>query len=687
MSIFQSLPLPNALNTSSHNFTVDFFEPLLLHSKQYDRAVGFFSSGWLRLNARGIRAMVQQQAKIRWLTSPILDETDWQALLTGDMARKDSVMRQRLDSYVKNLTTTLEHETSLGLAWLVAHEKITFKLAIPNNELLGGDFHDKFGIFTDNEGNQVSFTGSYNDSVQGLRNYESIKVFSSWLPAFAPFVKADTERFESLWNNLDCNVEVYDLAEAARQELVQLRTKEEHPQLKELFVTLRTHHTSLPSAKIPQPALPSSIQLRDYQQEAIEAWFENQCRGLLEMATGTGKTITALTAAVQLMKREKRLIIVIACPFRHLVTQWAQVVEQFGFNTVTTVDSRGWEDEITNQILDFSADYIDNLAILTTHHTCSSPKFTQIIEARGLSPLLIMDEVHDIGAPQRQAGLLACYTYRLGLSATPQRWFDSQGTKILFDYFDHVVFDFPLAKAIPDFLTPYEYFPNFVELIGDELEEYEAITKRITKRAHSMTGHDTDHLLALYQIKRQKIITNTEQKYSCFEQILSSLGQLHHTLVYCSPEQIDHVQTILNRRGIVQSRFTGEESLKERTRLLASFAAGHHQVLVAMKCLDQGVDVPSTQTAILLASSGNPKEFIQRRGRVLRKFAGKKKATIYDIVVVPTLQGTLDPETFELERKIMARELQRYDEFANLSLTRIHALNKIGPIKRKYLVQ
>jgi superfamily II DNA or RNA helicase len=147
------------------------------------------------------------------------------------------------------------------------------------------------------------------------------------------------------------------------------------------------------------------------------------------------------------------------------------------------------------------------------------------------------------------------------------------------------------------------------------------------------------------------------------------------------------VQGILNSRGIVQSRFTGEELTEQRKDLLESFASGSHEMLVAMKCLDEGVDVPSTRTAVLLASSGNPKQFIQRRGRVLRKAEGKDKAVIFDIIVVPTLDGPLAEETLELERRILKRELQRYDEFAALALNDIHALNKIGPIKRQYLIK
>jgi superfamily II DNA or RNA helicase len=300
---------------------------------------------------------------------------------------------------------------------------------------------------------------------------------------------------------------------------------------------------------------------------------------------------------------------------------------------------------------------------------------------------LIADEVHDVGSPKRRSGLMDAYRFRLGLSATPYRWFDEEGTAALFDYFGEVVFRFPLSKAIPKFLTPYKYYPFFVELTSEEFDEYREMTKRIIRRAVVSDDTDADDILKLYSIFRQQIVVNAENKYRCFGEILDSLGTKQHTLVYCSPEQIDRVQLILNSRGIVQSRFTGEESLQERAMLLSSFADGNHEMLVAMKCLDQGVDVPSTQTAILLASSGNPKQFIQRRGRVLRKYEDKDEAVIFDVIVVPTLHSETSPEAFKLEHKILKRELQRYDEFAELALNRVHALNKIGPIKRKYLIK
>ena len=215
---------PPLLDTSSADLIVGFFVPALRSSVRYDRGVGFFSAGWLRIAAAGMTDFARNSGRARWVTSPILSAGDWQALQLGEAARYNEVLRRAIQRNVDDLERTLVQETLSALAWLVADGILDFKLALPRNKLEHGEFHDKFGIFTDTEGNQVSFNGSYNDSIQGTRNYESIKLFCSWQPAYADLVRADAERFEQLWNNFDPNVQVFNLPEAARERIVRLRT-------------------------------------------------------------------------------------------------------------------------------------------------------------------------------------------------------------------------------------------------------------------------------------------------------------------------------------------------------------------------------------------------------------------------------------------------------------------------------
>jgi superfamily II DNA or RNA helicase len=684
--LLPDLDLPTIIDTSTDDMAARLYEPALAAAVRYDRGVGFFSSGWLRIVARGMAQFAANGGRARIITSPILDQADWEALQTGAEANLDPTLRRALSQNIEELSQNLARDTLSTLAWMVADEILTFKLALPQNKLAGGDFHDKFGVFTDAEGNRVSFSGSPNESIRGFYNYESNKIFKSWLPDLHSFVESDVQRFERLWQNEDTNVRVFSLPEAAREQIIRLRVGE-RPYPEPEWVKLRRLQEAQ-NKYTAGPHIPANLILRDYQHEAIEAWFANDCRGVLEMATGTGKTKTALAASVKLLERENQLLIVIAIPFIHLITQWAVDVSEFGYKyLIVPGDHKKWQDALANELLDFQAGYLSNLVVLTTHDTFANPQFWQILEQKRIPLLLIADEVHELGAKKRRLGLRDYYTYRLGLSATPERYFDDEGTDSLFSFFHGSVFKFLLADAIPDYLTPYDYYPFFVELDGKELEEYYELTQKIKRRAFSTKDDEQDEILELYYILRQKIVVNAEAKYSCLLDIFSQLTDLQHTLVYCSPEQIDRVQEVISTQRVIQHRFTFEENLIEREKLVASFAMGQHQVLVAMKCLDQGVDVPATRNAIIMASTGNPKEFIQRRGRVLRKYPGKHKASIYDIIVVPTLSGNLDPDTLKLERKILRRELRRYNEFARLALNSTHALNVIAPIKRKYLIR
>ncbi len=392
MSNFIELNLPKTLDTSTANIIGDFFVPVLARATRYDRGVGFFSSGWLRITARGMVNFAAKGGRARWVTSPILSESDWEALQTGDTARNDPVLRAALVRNIDELAQMLEEETLSALAWMVADGILTFKLALPQNKLAGGDFHDKFGVFTDAEGNHVSFNGSYNESIQGTRNYESIKIFCSWEQPFMPLVQADIQRFEKLWNNQDPNVRVFGLPDAAREQILQLR-KSKRPYPEPEWVKLRRLREANSTYKPACPYIPEHISLRGYQVEAVEAWFANDCQGLLEMATGTGKTITALAASAKLYEREARLAVIISVPYQHLVDQWDEEAKAFGYQPVLAYQSKTrWLDSLNHEILEFNGRYRDFISVITTHTTFISPEFQSSI-ARIVGPTLIVADV------------------------------------------------------------------------------------------------------------------------------------------------------------------------------------------------------------------------------------------------------------------------------------------------------
>ncbi len=680
------LSLPPVVDTSSHDIIADFFAPALAASVRYDRGVGFFSSGWLRIAAKGMHQFASNGGRARWVTSPILDEADWESMQMGNAARSDIALHDALTRNIADLAGALERDTLSALAWMVADEIITFKLALPGNKLERGNFHDKFGIFTDTEGNQVSFNGSYNDSIQGTRNYESIKIFCSWLSAFAPLTRADAERFERLWNNQDPNVRVFDLPEAAREQILQLRSND-RPYTEPEWLSQHRAGKFSSRYRPARPVVPGYITLRDYQQEAIEAWFAHECRGLLEMATGTGKTITALAASARLFEREGRLASIIAVPYQHLVDQWRDEAEAFGYRPVLAYQSQArWLDELNHQILDYSSGYRPFISVITTHTTFISVEFQSSI-ARLIGPtVLIADEAHHLGAERSRRCYPENISYRLALSATPDRWFDDAGTSALRAYFGETVYSFPLERAIGVTLTPYYYHPHLVPLTDEELERYEELSMKIARLA-GREDEESERSFTLLLIRRAELLNKAANKIEELSRLVDAEPEIDHTLFYCAPGQIDEVMQLLGwDKGLLVHRFTAEESAEERQQLLADFASGRLQSLVAMKCLDEGVDVPSTHTAFFLASSSNPREFIQRRGRVLRKSEGKEFSIIHDLIAVPPSAWTasINSPTFEIERKIMRRELQRFKEFASPALNKHQAIDVIWQIARRY---
>jgi superfamily II DNA or RNA helicase len=685
MMTLRTLNLPTTLDTSRHDLAADFFVPLLTHAQRYDRGVGYFSSGWLRLNAAGMVPFAANGGRARWITSPILDSRDWEALQAGDAARDDALLRLALRQNVEVLAATLERDTLSALAWMVADGILTFKLAVPRKDL-HGQFHAKFGVFSDAGGNQVSFSGSYNDSIHGTENYEEITVFWSWEAAYEPHIQATVERFERLWNNQDQNVRAFELPEAVREQILQLRTAE-RPYPEPEWLRLRRTCEQPMDYRPNLPGMPDAITLRDYQLEAITAWFAHDCRGLLEMATGTGKTITALAASVRLFGREGRLAVIIAVPYQHLVDQWHAEAQAFGYQPVLAYQTKKrWLNELNSQIMEFNGGYRRFISVIVTHTTFAGSDFQNSIGRLNGPALLLADEAHHLGAERGRQSYPEHVPFRLALSATPDRWFDDAGTEALRDYFGETVFAFPLEQAIGVSLTPYYYHPQLVALTEEELERYEALSAKIARLIHRKDD-EGQRALKLLLVRRAELLNKADNKLAVLSDLVDQQEQIEHTLFYCAPGQIDEVLQLLGwEKGLLVRRFTAEETPRERQELLTDFASSSLQGLVAMKCLDEGVDVPSTRMAFFLASSSNPREFVQRRGRILRKSLGKEFSIIYDLVAVPPSVWNISQSapTFEVERSIIRRELERFKEFAAPALNKHQALDVVWDIAKRY---
>jgi superfamily II DNA or RNA helicase len=298
--------------------------------------------------------------------------------------------------------------------------------------------------------------------------------------------------------------------------------------------------------------------------------------------------------------------------------------------------------------------------------------------------LLIADEAHHLGAERSRQNYPQHIPYRLALSATPDRWFDDEGTAALRAYFGETVFSFTLEEAIGVSLTPYYYYPHLVSLSDEEMVEYEALSLKIA-RLINQEDSEKQAALKMLLIKRANLLNTAVNKLEELSRLLDNERYIEHTLFYCAPGQIDEVIQLVGwEKGILINQFTAEEDPQERQALLTSFAAGDLQALAAMKCLDEGVDVPSTRTAYFLASSSNPREFIQRRGRILRKSAGKEHSIIHDLIAVPPTTFNKESPAFHAERSIVRRELQRFKEFASPALNKHQALDVIWELAGFY---
>jgi len=683
---FRELTIKKAYNSDSDDILSSFYIPTLSKSIEYNRLAGFFTSNSLAIAAKGILGLIKNSGKINLITSPYLSKDD--AEIIKNSTDNPDTLANILNRQIKDVDEKFIHNHLQALAFMLANGLLNIKIAIifdnENNPLTineieqTGIFHQKVGILKDPFNNIISFSGSINETASAWRtNIEEFKVFRSWIPGENEYIISDQDKFNNFWHDKGKNLHVYDLPEAVEKEILKFSPRS-FQELEKSFT-----NTIKPQTK--------KISLYDYQLNAIDSWIQNDYKGIFEMATGTGKTYTALGCLQKVLYDEKKIITIISCPYGHLLTQWIKELVKFGIDHIKVVcdsSNHNWADDLFGSMIN---NYYLNksLIIFTTHTTLSSPKFREVINNfQNNHFFLIADEVHSLGAEINRNGLIDKYSYRLALSATPKRWFDEKGTEFLYTYFDKVVYSFPLQDAINKinpstnltFLTPYEYVPKFVSLDGKELEEYIEVSQKISQTIINNKGmsiFDDNDQLKFLLFKRANIIKNAKQKISVLsevtEEIRSIQGNLFGTLIYCSPQQIDDVINALNQQGVIFNKITMEEgtsaqdkynNISERDFILQNFGKGDYEVLVAMKCLDEGVDIPQARNAILLASSGNPREYIQRIGRVIRRSDLKSFAYIYDVIVKPSL-NILSEDIKKVELKIYKKELERCKEIAS----------------------
>jgi DNA phosphorothioation system restriction enzyme len=457
------------------------------------------------------------------------------------------------------------------------------------------------------------------------------------------------------------------------------------------------------------PRLPLSLELRSYQRQAINNWFANNGRGTLKMATGSGKTITALATVCELYKQINLQALLVVCPYRHLVTQWARECQKFNLQPILAFDAlRTWQSQLSTQLYNLRSGSQPFITIITTNSTLIGDGFQSQLKYFPQRTLIIGDEAHNLGAPKLEESLPRGIGLRLALSATPERYFDESGTQSLFDYFGPVLQpEFTLKDAIAQgALVHYLYYPILVELTETESRAYAKLTQKIGRAllyrergnlelsdiGYNISSEDTQELKPLL-MQRARLVAAAQNKLSALRELMITRRETTHTLFYCSDGSLDESQrsnlhqlkAVAKMLGVELgykvSTYTAQTPLEERENLRCQFESGELQGLVAIRCLDEGVDIPAIQTAVILASSGNPRQFIQRRGRVLRPHPGKERATIFDMIVLPP---DLDRETLEVERNLLRKELLRFVEFADLADNAGEARIKLLDLQKRY---
>ncbi|WP_152185681.1 DEAD/DEAH box helicase family protein [Segeticoccus rhizosphaerae] len=653
----------------------DFYNRCLRESSAYDRITGFFSSTIFHLTHPALGTFIGENGgTMRLLCSPRLSDSDADSLLFGYAARGDADLVEALRAELAHLLASKHAATARLLAALIAAERLEVRLArvtptatMSNKRM----FHDKVGLFTDDAGDVVGFRGSLNESYLGLSvegNVESVDVWPSWEGGRdAERVRNAVARFDRLWTGQVPGVTVASLPGEIRRELDRVA---EDADLAALLRDLADGEARLSPAARPTVG---GIELRRHQLNAVQEWQAHDQRGLLAHATGAGKTITGLYCAK--LALQTGLTPVILVPSQLLLDQWTgQLRELLG---ARVVPAGGGHDRWSRGGLLRAAVESSRperpYAVVAVLNSAASPSFRAQLRPVTPQTFVIADEAHRLGSPQFRTILeWLDAPWRLGLSATPERAHDLDGTRAITDYFGGIIHRYTLKDALDDgVLAPYVYQPSWVGLTDEEQERWERLTTEIRRRsaiaqAPGATPHSQDHL-RYKLIERSRIAKGAARKIPKAAELIVDQWRPEDGqkwLVYCDNQnQLALVRQALDARGIRSWEYHRQMDGDPLTTLKLFNVAGG--IVVAIKCLDEGVDIPAATHALILASSRNPREFIQRRGRVLRRAPHKTIATVLDVLVLPDSLDRGDP-TWPLAVGELARAL----EFATWSIGR-----------------
>lgn len=704
------------------NVVQDFYIPLLERSVIYKRAVGFFSSSSLVELTKGIAAMAQRGGKIQIVASPYLSEEDIEAIQKG-YSEREKVIEQAVLRQITGETVDYFSMQRLNLlSCLIADEILDIRIAYTEGKNGIGMYHEKMGVIEDDEGNAVAFSGSMNESATAMSiNYETIDVFRSWGDENeADRVRLKQNAFCSIWNDGEPNIRVLSF-QSVSQTLIEKYKKsppnynvdrEQFSPESKYTRVIEDGNVHLTTTAV-GPRIPENVFLHDYQKEAIASWVGENYHGIFDMATGTGKTFTGLGAISKLSEDlNDKLAVIIVCPYQHLVEQWVEDIVRFNMKPIIGYSSspqRDWKQRLSKAVRGQKLRIDKSFFCFVCTNATFTNKDVQDQIGKIRSPiLLVVDEAHNFGAASYARLLDERFTYRLALSATLERHGDEEGTAFLYHFFGKKCIEYSLERAIKeDKLTPYKYYPVVVHLNEEELEKYEQLSYEMSKciiKGKNGKSKLNKHgeILAL---KRARVVAGASEKLTALRSEIQPYVHDNNILVYCGAtnvydgseyvadaedvRQIEAVTYILGiEMGMEVAQFTSSENMETRATIKEQFQRGDRlQAIVAIKCLDEGVNIPGIRTAFILASTTNPKEYIQRRGRVLRKAPNKPYAEIYDFVTLPRPLDSvtsLTKEQAQRDLSLVRNELARVKEFGRLAQNSMDANNLIWDIQDAY---
>lgn len=663
-----------------------FYNPVLECAVKYDRVTGFFSPKVFAIAARGFRKCVENNCKIRIITSVCVEDETWDAI--NESTKLSNVSRCLDDYTLDSVHDELDYNYLQLFMYLYSTGILEMKVAAVREG--NGIFHEKIGIITDSFEDSVSFSGSNNETANGwINNIEEFKVFKDWEPVQATYCAIDKKKFETYWDGESNRFKVLTLDKAESEGLIRKTLK---PDITIEEIKKRIYEQE--NVKLYGGGnKPRTRQLRPYQKDAIAHWKNSNYISIFEMATGTGKTFTTVSALKQFREGNSSLHCVVGVPLISLLVQWrGELLSNFGEDLKIIVASSSvdndWRKELSDLTIRLKMGLKTDFAILVPYVTLSNEDFvSKIIRIGADGMVFLADEMHNLVTERAMAVLSEeIFKYRLGLSATPVRLWAPKESKIVTAFFGDDPYIFSLEKAILEgFLVPYNYYVKPVHLTIDEFEDYCGISKEIGRYSAMGNQYKDSELNAL--LKRARIKKNAENKILALSGVIAEnkkIGPISHSLFYVdNSEMLEKVQKTLLEYNIVSSKFTGEEDLATREDIIDAIRRKDINAIVAIKCLDEGVDIPSARNAYFISSNTDPREYIQRLGRVLRRDekSGKTHSNIYDFIVLPPSNMRFsDVSERTIARNLVRNEVIRAKFFCELAKNAESAREEVDDI-------